>query len=136
MSERAALARRLVESLNRMDADGFESILHLDARYTAPGSDLGTDIVGRYPIIEYFKRIVFPTFERLDYQVAHLWESADAGAVVVEWRCDLWTTTGRHYLNTGVFVLEFLDNLVYWVREYHDTEKAHRGLTGAADVEP
>jgi ketosteroid isomerase-like protein len=129
MTEHEDLVQRLVGCYNRRDADGLESILHLDARYSAPGSVLGADILGRYQIIEYFKRLVFAAFERVDIQVLHRWEDRDLSVVIVEWRSDMWPTGLTKYENSGVFVVEVADGLVSCIREYNDTEAARAELS-------
>ena len=125
MTANEALIRKMVECYSRMDGDGIGAVLHPDARHTAPGSDFGADMEGRDTIVTYFRNNVFPSFERVRFDIVFLWEDQARSCVTVEWRSHLWPKTGRNYSNTGAFVIEIRDGLVYWVREYFDTEKAH-----------
>jgi ketosteroid isomerase-like protein len=125
MTENVALVHRMMDCYNRLDGDGLTHILHGEAKHTAPGSDFGTDMVGRQKIVDYFKQNVFPSFDRVNFEVVFLWEDREHSVVIVEWRSHLWPKTGKNYSNTGAFVIEIRDGRVYWVREYFDTEKAH-----------
>jgi ketosteroid isomerase-like protein len=129
MTDSVGVVRSMIEAYCQMDADALAPLLHPAARHTAPGSDFGADMEGRSAIVEYFRQNVFPAFERVNFEIVFVWEDRGRSAVVVEWRSHLWPRTGKHYSNTGVFVIEFKDGLVYWVREYFDTEKAHRHVT-------
>lgn len=126
MSDHVALARRMIDCYCRMDAAGLEPLLHEHAKHTAPGSDFGTDMEGRGKIAEYFRKNVFPSFDRVNFEAVHLWQDRDASVVVVEWRSHLWPKTGKNYSNTGAFVIEMRNGQIYWVREYFDTEKANK----------
>jgi len=126
MSDHVALVRKMIDCYCRMDAAGLEPLLHEHARHTAPGSDFGTDMEGRGKIADYFRKNVFPSFDKVDFEAVHLWQDRDASVVVVEWRSHLWPKTGKNYSNTGAFVIEIRDALIYWVREYFDTEKANK----------
>lgn len=128
-SANAALVQKMIDCYCRMDAGGLEPLLHADARHTAPGSDFGADMVGRSTIVDYFKRNVFLSFDRVHFEVVHLWEDRERSGVIVEWRSHLWPRTGKNYSNTGVFVIEIKDDRISWVREYFDTEKAHQHVT-------
>lgn len=126
MSDHVALVRRMIDCYCRMDAAGLEPLLHEHSKHTAPGSDFGTDMEGRGRIADYFRSNVFPAFERVSFEAVHLWQDHEASVVVVEWRSHLWPKTGKNYSNTGAFVIEVRDGLIYWVREYFDTEKANK----------
>lgn len=119
---------KLMECYRNMDAVSMGPLLHPDAKHTAPGSDFGADMTGRQTIADYFRNNVFPSFTKVDFEIVHLWEDGDRNVVVVEWRSHLWPKTGKNYSNTGVFVIEFRDGQIYWVREYFDTEKAHQNV--------
>jgi ketosteroid isomerase-like protein len=129
MPDNLSVVQQMMGCYSRMDAAGLEPLLHPQARHTAPGSDFGTDIEGRDRIAGYFRERVFPSFDRVKLDVVFLWEDRERSAVVVEWRSHLWPRTGKNYSNSGVFVIELRDGLIYWVREYFDTEKAHQHVT-------
>jgi ketosteroid isomerase-like protein len=126
MTDRIKLVNEMLDAFCRMDSGAFERVLHPDARHSAPGSDFGANLVGRTHIAEYFSVDVFPSFNRVKFEAVHTWEDEARSVVVVEWRSHLWPKTGKNYSNTGVFVIEIKDELIYWVREYFDTEKAHQ----------
>jgi len=126
MSDRVALVRKMLDCYRSMDAAALETVLHENAKHTAPGSDFGTDMEGRGAIASYFRQNVFPAFNRVDFEPVHVWEDRDASVVIVEWRSHLWPKTGKNYSNTGAFVIEIRDGRIYWVREYFDTEKANK----------
>ena len=48
--------------------------LHAEAKHTAPGSDFGADMTGRQTIADYFRKNVFTSFSKVDFDVVHLWE--------------------------------------------------------------
>ncbi len=129
MSGNVALVEKMLDCYCRMDGGGLEPLLHPEAKHTAPGSDFGAQMTGRTNIVQYFMKNVFPAFERVKFEAVYVWEDAAKSAVIVEWRSHLWPKTGKNYSNTGVFVIEVRDGLVYWVREYFDTEKAHQHVT-------
>lgn len=129
MSTNVEVVHKMLDCYRRMDSDGLREILHPQARHTAPGSDFGADMEGSDRIVDYFKKNVFPSFDRVDFEPVYVWEDAPRSVVVVEWRSHLWPKTGKNYSNTGAFVVELRDARVYWVREYFDTEKAHRHVT-------
>jgi ketosteroid isomerase-like protein len=120
-----ALAQELLDCFSRMDDSGLGRILHPNARHSAPGSDFGAQLVGRANITEYFRVDVFPSFKQVKFEPVYTWEDPAKSAVIVEWRSHLYPKTGKNYSNSGVFVIEMKDQLIYWVREYFDTEKAH-----------
>jgi ketosteroid isomerase-like protein len=126
MTDNLALVRQMIDCYCRMDAAGLLPLLHEGAKHTAPGSDFGTDLEGREAIAAYFRQNVFPAFDRVNFEAVHLWHDREASVVVVEWRSHLWPKTGKNYSNTGAFVIEIRDGLIYWVREYFDTEKANK----------
>jgi ketosteroid isomerase-like protein len=126
MATNVEVVNTLMHCYRTMDAGAMAPLLHEQAKHTAPGSDFGADMTGRTAISDYFRTSVFPSFEKVDFEVVHLWEDAARNVVVVEWRSHLWPKTGRNYSNTGAFVIEFRDGQIYWVREYFDTEKAHQ----------
>jgi ketosteroid isomerase-like protein len=128
MTNNETLVRKMVDCYTTMDAGALEPLLHAEAKHTAPGSDFGADMTGRSAITTYFKQNVFPSFDRVRFDVVHLFEDRDRSAVIVEWRSHLWPKTGKNYSNTGAFVIEIKDGLVCWVREYFDTEKAHQNV--------
>lgn len=128
MSDNVSVVKRMVGCYSSMDGDGLGPLLHAESKHTAPGSDFGTDLEGRDKIVSYFKQNVFPSFDKVQFDVVHLWEDAPNSVVVVEWRSHLWPKTGKNYSNTGAFVIELRDNLIYWVREYFDTEKANKNV--------
>lgn len=130
MHTNRALVEKLLNCYGKMDADLMRPLLHSQVKHTAPGSDFGVDLEGSSTIINYFKHNVFPSFNQVSFEVVHLWEDREKNTVVVEWRSRLWPKTGKNYSNTGVFVIEFKDGRVYWVREYFDTEKAHQHVSG------
>jgi ketosteroid isomerase-like protein len=123
-SDNVTVVRALLDDYQRFNADALESCLHLDAKYTGPGADFGVDVVGRYQIIEHLKRSVFPAFERFQLELVRIWEDRDRAVVVVEWQGDFWPRAGGPYKNSGAFVFEFQDDLVFWMREYFDTARA------------
>ncbi|MBI2833852.1 MAG: nuclear transport factor 2 family protein [Acidobacteria bacterium] len=123
MTEHVALVWRLIECYGRLDAAGFEAVLHLDARYSAPGSDYARDVVGRYEIIEHFRRSVFPGWTRVQLEPVHIWEDASQAAVIVEWRSRVWTNDGLLHLKSGVYLIEVRDGLIYGFREYVHAER-------------
>lgn len=125
-TDNVGLVRTMIDCYDRMDAAGLEQILHDHARHTAPGSDFGTDMEGRTRIADYFRQNVFPAFDRVRFEPVHVWEDREASVVVVEWRSHLAPKSGKHYSNTGAFVIEIRDGRIYWVREYFDTEKANK----------
>ncbi len=129
MSDHLSVVQQMVRCYSEMDAAGLGPLLHVEAKHTAPGSDFGTDIEGREKIVEYFRENVFPSFDRVGFDIVFLWEDRDRSAVIVEWRSHLWPKTGKNYSNSGVFVIEMKGGLIYWVREYFDTEKAHQHVT-------
>ena len=122
----AHLVRRMVDAFTAMNADGLGSLLHPQAKHSAPGSDFGADLDGGPQIVEYFRDKVFPAFHGVRFDIVHLYEDQAQSVVVVEWRSHLRPKTGRNYSNTGVFVIEMRDGKIYWVREYFDTEKSHQ----------
>jgi ketosteroid isomerase-like protein len=126
MTDNLALVRQMIDCYCRMDAAGLLPLLHEGAKHTAPGSDFGTDLEGREAIAAYFRQNVFPAFDRVNFEAVHLWHDREASVVMVEWRSHLWPKTGKNYSNTGAFVIEIRDGLIYWVREYFDTEKANK----------
>ena len=128
MATNVDVVNKLMLCYRTMDADAMGPLLHADAKHTAPGSDFGADMTGRQTITDYFRKNVFTSFSKVDFEVVHLWEDRDHNIVVVEWRSHLWPKTGKNYSNTGVFVIEFQDGLIFWVREYFDTEKAHQNV--------
>lgn len=129
MSTNVDVVHKMLDCYRRMDSDGLLEILHPEARHTAPGSDFGADMEGSGRIVEYFRKNVFPSFDRVAFEPVYVWEDAPRSVVVVEWRSHLWPKTGKNYSNTGAFVVELRDARVYWVREYFDTEKAHQHVT-------
>lgn len=128
MADNVALVKKMVDCYCQMDADTLLTLLHPQAKHTAPGSDFGTDIVGNQKIADYFKQNVFPSFDKVNFETVHLWHDQPHSVVVVEWRSHLWPKTGKNYSNTGTFVIEIKDDRIYWVREYFDTEKAHQNV--------
>ena len=126
MSDHVALVRKMIDCYCQMDAASLAPLLHQDAKHTAPGSDFGTDMQGRDEITDYFRKNVFSSFDRVNFEAVHVWQDRDASVVIVEWRSHLWPKTGKNYSNTGVFVIELRDGFIYWVREYFDTEKANK----------
>jgi ketosteroid isomerase-like protein len=128
MTDRIKLVNEMIESFCRMDGKALEGLLHPDAKHSAPGSDFGANLVGRSHITQYFSTDVFPSFNQVKFEAVHTWEDQPKSIVVVEWRSHLWPKTGKNYSNTGVFVIEIKDGLIYWVREYFDTEKAHQNV--------
>ncbi|MFQ5791267.1 MAG: nuclear transport factor 2 family protein [Acidobacteriota bacterium] len=128
MSSNVEVVRRMVDCYSSMDAGSLEPLLHEDVKHTAPGSDFGADLTGRSKIIEYFRNDVFPAFDRVNFEIVHLWEDREKSAVIVEWRSHLWPKKGKEYGNTGAFVVEVKDGKIDWVREYFDTEKAHQNV--------
>jgi ketosteroid isomerase-like protein len=124
-----ALVKQMVDCYCRMDAECLLSILHPEAKHTAPGSDFGTDMVGANRIADYFRQNVFPSFHKVNFETVYLWHDEPRSVVVVEWRSHLAPKTGKNYSNTGAFVIEVKDGKIYWVREYFDTEKAHQHVT-------
>jgi ketosteroid isomerase-like protein len=128
MTDNQTLVRRMVDCYCRMDADGLAPLLHPESRHSAPGSDFGTDLVGRSAIVEYFRNNVFPSFDKVNFEIVFLWEDREHDVVVVEWRSHLWPKTGKEYGNTGAFAIEIRSGSIYWVREYFDTEKAHQNV--------
>jgi ketosteroid isomerase-like protein len=129
MADDVALVKQMVDCYCRMDADALLTLLHPDAKHTAPGSDFGTDMLGSGKIADYFRKNVFPSFDRVNFEIVYLWHDQPHSVVVVEWRSHLWPKTGKNYSNTGAFVIEMKDDKIYWVREYFDTEKAHQHVT-------
>src|SRR5687767_14270967 len=95
VTDNEALVRRMMEFYSQMDGDGIRSVLHPEARHTAPGSDFGADMQGRDTIVAYFRNDVFPSFERVRFDVVFLWEVRERSAVVVEWRSHLSPKTGK-----------------------------------------
>ena len=84
-------------------------------------------MTGRTTIVDYFKNKVWSSFERkTTFDAVHWWEDSARSAVILEWRSHVRPKTGKDYSNTGVFVVEIRDGLIYWVREYFDTEKANK----------
>lgn len=128
MATNVDVVNKLMHCYRAMDAEAMGPLLHAEAKHTAPGSDFGADMTGRQTISNYFLNNVFPSFSKVDFEVVHLWEDREHNVVVVEWRSHLWPKTGKNYSNTGAFVIEFRDGLIYWVREYFDTEKAHQNV--------
>lgn len=128
MADHVAVANKMIDCYNRMDADGLRDVLHPQCRHTTPGSDFGTDKIGSEIIIEYFKQNVFPSFDRVNFDVKHLFEDNAKGAVIIEWKSTLWPKSGKNYSNDGAFVIEFKDGRIAWVREYFDTEKSHQNV--------
>ena len=126
MSDQLALVNKMIDCYCRMDAESLAPLLHADAKHTAPGSDFGTDMQGREQIADYFRKNVFPSFNRVNFEAVYTWQDREASVVVVEWRSTLWPKSGKNYGNTGAFVIEIKDGLIYWVREYFDTEKANK----------
>jgi len=129
VSTNVDLVKKMVDCYCRMDADGLAPLLHPESRHTAPGSDFGADLVGREKIVDYFKTKVLPSFDKVDFDAVFLWEDRDKPVVIVEWRSHLWPKTGKEYTNTGAWVIEIRGGMVYWVREYFDTEKSHQNVT-------
>jgi ketosteroid isomerase-like protein len=128
MADNVDVVQKLLKCYRTMDADTMAPLLHADAKHTAPGSDFGADMTGRNTIADYFRKNVFTSFDKVDFEIVHLWEDRDKNVVVVEWRSHLWPKTGKNYSNTGAFVIEMRDGQIYWVREYFDTEKAHQNV--------
>ena len=126
MSDQLALVGKMVDCYCRMDADSLAPLLHPEAKHTAPGSDFGTDMQGRDHITDYFRKNVFPSFNRVNFEAVYTWQDREKSVVIVEWRSTLWPKSGKNYSNTGAFVIEIKDGLIYWVREYFDTEKANK----------
>jgi len=122
------LIRGMVDCYSSMSADELAPILHPQAKHTAPGSDFGADLEGKEKIVEYFKSNVFPSFEKVRFEIVNYYEDSGKSVAIVEWRSHLWPKTGKEYQNTGVFVIEVRDGKVYWVREYFDTEKSHQNV--------
>jgi len=128
MAGNAEIVNKMMHCYRTMDADALAPLLHAEAKHTAPGSDFGADMTGRQTIADYFRKNVFTSFNKVDFDVVHLWEDREKNVVVVEWRSHLWPKTGKNYSNTGAFVIEVRDGHIYWVREYFDTEKAHQNV--------
>ena len=128
MATNVDVVNKLMHCYRAMDAEAMGPLLHAEAKHTAPGSDFGADMTGRETISDYFRNNVFSSFNKVDFETVHLWEDREHNVVVVEWRSHLWPKTGKNYSNTGAFVIEFRDGLIYWVREYFDTEKAHQNV--------
>jgi ketosteroid isomerase-like protein len=126
MTDGIKLVNQMLDAFCNMDGNALERVLHEDARHAAPGSDFGSNLVGRSQITRYFSADVFPAFNQVKFEAVHMWEDQPHSVVVVEWRSHLWPKTGKNYSNTGLFVIEIKDGLIYWVREYFDTEKAHQ----------
>jgi len=129
MPGNVALVTEMVDCYCHMDADRLHTLLHPEAKHTAPGSDFGTDMVGSNKIVDYFRQSVFPSFNKVNFETVYLWHDEPHSVVIVEWRSHLWPKTGKNYSNTGAFVVEIKDGKIYWVREYFDTEKAHQHVT-------
>jgi ketosteroid isomerase-like protein len=123
------VVQKLLQCYRMLDADTMAPLLHAEAKHTAPGSDFGADMTGRKTIANYFRKNVFPSFTKVDFEIVHLWEDRPKNVVVIEWRSHLWPKTGKNYSKTGAFVIELRDGEIYWVREYFDTEKAHQNVT-------
>jgi len=128
MTDNETVVRKMVDCYCRMDADGLGPLLTPDAKHSAPGSDFGTSLTSRPAIVEYFRKNVFPSFDRVNFEIVFLWEDREHNVVVVEWRSHLWPKTGKEYRNTGAFAIEIKNGLIDWVREYFDTEKAHQNV--------
>ena len=128
MSAHVVAVQAMIDCYNRMDGDGLLTILDAECRHTTPGSDFGTDKVGSATIVEYFKQNVFPSFNRVQFDVKHLYEDTAQGVVIVEWKSTLWPKTGKNYGNDGAFVIEFKNGRISWVREYFDTEKSNKNV--------
>ena len=128
MTDNEALVRKMVDCYCRMDADGLGPLLHPDARHSAPGSDFGTDLTSRPAVVDYFRKNVFPSFDKVNFEIVFLWEDREHDVVVGEWRSHIWPKTGKEYGNTGAFAIEIKNGSIYWVREYFDTEKAHQNV--------
>ena len=129
LSERMALVEKMLDCYARRDADGLQALLHKNAKHTTPGSDFGTDIVGGAAIADYFRTKVWTSFDRkTTFDRVHWWEDAARSVVILEWKSHVRPKTGKEYSNDGAFVVEIRDGLVYWVREYFDTERAHKNV--------
>jgi ketosteroid isomerase-like protein len=86
-------------------------------------------MVGGATIAAYFREKVWSSFDRkTTFDQVHWWEDVERSAVILEWRSHVRPKTGKDYSNTGVFVVEIKDGRIYWVREYFDTEKAHKNV--------
>ena len=118
----------MVDHFDNMDADRLQSVLHDQAKHSAPGSDFGADLEGASTIAEYFRSKVFPAFHAVRFEIVHLFEDSQQSTVIVEWRSHLKPKSGKNYSNNGVFVIEIKDRKIYWVREYFDTEKSHQNV--------
>jgi ketosteroid isomerase-like protein len=128
MTDNETLVRKMIDCYCRMDADGLAPLLHAEARHSAPGSDFGTDLMGRSVIVEYFRKTVFSSFNKVNFEIVFRWEDREHAVVVVEWRSHLWPKTGKEYGNTGAWAIEIKNGSIYWVREYFDTEKSHANV--------
>jgi len=129
MSEQARLVRKMVECYNTMNADGLREVLSADCRHTCPGSDFGAHKEGADIIIDYFKNKVFLSFDQVRFDIKQLYQDPEQNSIVVEWDSHLQPKTGKTYSNNGVFVIDFTDGRISWVREYFDTQKSHENVT-------
>ncbi|MBO2456110.1 nuclear transport factor 2 family protein [Actinomadura violacea] len=118
------------------DADQISAVFTEDAEWLAPLDNatavaLGgsSHMVGREAIVRFLADD-FPRFFAHDVTVTFHGIYADGDHVIVEETMTATLANGNHYSNDYCFVFELRDGLIHRVREYMDTARGHRMVSG------
>ncbi|TMR90183.1 nuclear transport factor 2 family protein [Nonomuraea basaltis] len=130
------LVKRAWRSFSTRDKDLIAAFFTEDAEWLAPPGNatavaLGAThhMVGRDAIV-HFLTVDFPRLFVADMTVDFRGFHADGNVVVVEETMEATLANGNAYRNDYCFVFELRDGLIHRVREYMDTAKGHRMMSG------
>ncbi|GAA2636967.1 nuclear transport factor 2 family protein [Actinomadura fulvescens] len=118
------------------DADRIAAVFTEDAEWLAPPENatavaLGgsSHLVGKKAIVRFLAED-FPRFFVRDVTVTFHGFYADGERVIVEETMTATLANGNHYANDYCFVFELQEGMIHRVREYMDTARGHRMVSG------
>ncbi|ANS62378.1 hypothetical protein SLINC_0154 [Streptomyces lincolnensis] len=118
------------------DADRISAVFTEDAEWLAPPGNATavalegpSHLVGRKAIVRFLAED-FPRFFVRDVTVTFHGLYVDGERAVVEETMTATLANGRRYANDYCFVFELREGLIHRVREYMDTARGHRMVSG------
>ncbi|MFF1921044.1 nuclear transport factor 2 family protein [Streptomyces sp. NPDC058221] len=124
------------------DADRIAGVFTEDAEWIAPPGnatavalETPSHMVGKKAIVRFLADD-FPRLFVRDVSVTFHGIHADGPRVIVEETMTATLADGNHYANDYCLVFELRDGLVHRVREYMDTARGHRMISGRAPEQP